>query len=87
VAKTLTLRNAFGTFICSLTRQEAMSLREQGKAEKIGKCTYRLIEPPTPSKSRESATQLTVHDTLTLAGLAFMAPEQRERLIGYGLIA
>jgi hypothetical protein len=84
------LRNQYGTILCALTKAEAKSLVNQGKATRVGAFTYRLIEAPPPSDSRESPCMLTRGDMQMLAahGCGQKIPVPCfERLAGWGLIS
>jgi hypothetical protein len=98
MAKEFQLKDALGRPVCNLTKAEASNMRAQGKIEKCGRSSYRMISPPDPSNSRESAACLTGGngikgdggDSMDLAGRHFeggrISARKRERFIGWGLI-
>lgn len=90
MAKERKLMNSHGLFLCTLSKQEAISLQDQGLIKRIGKASYRMIAPPDPSKSRDTPCHITQGDMIALAGMHFSESQatrtQRERLFGYGLI-
>jgi hypothetical protein len=98
MAKEFRLNDARGSFVCHISKAEAMEMRSNGKIEKIGRNSYRLNAPPDPSTSQDSSACLTGGtrrkgdggDCFALAGILFsggkLKQEQKERLIGWGLL-
>jgi hypothetical protein len=95
LAKERKLLDACGQFMCFLSKHEALSLQNSGTVRKIGKISYRLDTPPSPSNSDAAPSVLTGGnrfkgdggDIHVLAGMHFSGSRvktvQRERVLGW----
>lgn len=76
-----------GARLYSISLVEGQVLVRDGKAVRTSRTGFRLLTPPpTASASRNSKCVLTRQDLLALLGVYQMTDEQRERLIGYGVL-
>jgi hypothetical protein len=72
-----------GTLLHRLTVDEARAQIKRGTCFHVGGATYRMYAPP--SKSKDSACQLTLSDMQASAGLIEANEVWAERLAGFGL--